>query len=353
MIRSCSSLRFFVAAISAVCVFAMSCDVSIGQETTKESSKPPKKPANQKAKSPQQPKSKKQKKAPAPFKWVNPLSRADQNLPGLKHATFNSLSLNVPVGYCIYQPPGYDLVEFKEKRYPVVYYLHGGRPGSERKSVKLVTEIDRHIAAHKVPPMIYVFVNGGPVSHYNMPDQPKAQGADVFVKELIPHIDATYRTMAAREGRGLEGFSQGGRGTARIMFRYPELFCSASPGGGGHETEKKISDNGGAESDKLKFSEGDNTWDLAKSYAVRLAADSQPQRLRILVHVGDEGFNYQNNLRWMEHLKSLGIKHEKVIVPGVGHSAINIYKRNGLDIMTFHANNFRSANRNKPPAKSD
>jgi enterochelin esterase-like enzyme len=34
-------------------------------------------------------------------------------------------------------------------------------------------------------------------------------GCDVFVKELIPHIDSTYRTIAKRSGRGIEGFSQG------------------------------------------------------------------------------------------------------------------------------------------------
>ena len=49
-------------------------------------------------------------------------------------------------------------------------------------------------------------------------------GCDVFIDELIPHIDATYRTVAERGGRGLEGFSQGGRGTVRLG-QYP----SATP----------------------------------------------------------------------------------------------------------------------------
>lgn len=286
---------------------------------------------------------KKTPKKPAPFQWVNPLSKTERQIAGLQHATFESPSLNVPVGYCIYLPPGYDSVENKQTRYPVVYYLHGGRPGSERKSIKLVSVINEHISAKRVAPMIYVFVNGGPVSHYNMPGQPHAQGADVFIKELVPHVDATYRTVASREGRGLEGFSQGGRGTARLMFRYPELFCSASPGGGGHATEKKISENGGAESEKLKFAEGDNTWDLALAYMTGLKNDAAQPELRILVHVGDEGFNYENNLQWMKHLGSLGIKHEKIIVPGVGHSAKGIYDKRGLDIMKFHAANFQSA----------
>ncbi|MFK7766838.1 MAG: alpha/beta hydrolase [Mariniblastus sp.] len=282
----------------------------------------------------------KQKKL-APFQWVNPISKSEQTLPGLRHATFESPSLKVPVGFCIYLPPRYQSAENKTRRYPVVYYLHGGRPGSERKSVRLVTKIDKLIAARKIPPMIYVFVNGGPVSHYNMPDQPDAQGADVFIKELIPHVDANFRTVADRTGRGLEGFSQGGRGTARLSLRYPELFCSAAPGGGGHATERRISENGGAESEKLKFAEGDNTWDLAKNYAQQIKTGKQ--NLRILVYVGDQGFNYKNNLQWMEHLTTLGIERQKLIVPDVGHNGREIYEKNGFDIMNFHVESFRAA----------
>jgi endo-1,4-beta-xylanase len=37
-----------------------------------------------------------------------------------------------------------------------------------------------------------------------MPGKPKAQGADVFIKELIPHIDATYRTIATRVSRKVD-----------------------------------------------------------------------------------------------------------------------------------------------------
>lgn len=296
---------------------------------------------------------KKKKKKPAPFQWVNPMTKWEvEKCPGVKHSTFKSPTLKVEVGYCIYLPADYHLGENKLKRYPVVYYLHGGRPGNEKKGIKLSAEIDRRISAKEIPPMIYVFVNGGPVSHYNMPNEPTKQGADVFIKELIPHVDATYRTIPERKGRGLEGFSQGGRGTARLMFRYPELFCSASPGGGGHETERKISENGGAESDKLVFAKGDNTWDLARQYAKRLKSnDHDWPELKILVHVGDQGFNYQNNLQWMKHLDALGIKHQKLIVPDVGHSAAGIYQKNGTDIMSFHAQNFGLKNKKRQSGK--
>lgn len=272
----------------------------------------------------------KQKKQ-QPFRWVNPLKSV---LPGVSHATFHSPFMDLDVGYCIYLPPEY---QSSGVRYPVIYYLHGGRPGSETKSVKLAVPIHQHISSGRVAPMIYVFVNGGPVSHYNMADRKNAMGEDVFIRELIPHVDATYRTVADRSGRGLEGFSQGGRGTTRIMFRHPHLFASAAPGGAGHATEKRISEENGRESDNLVFAAGDNTYDLARRYA-----ENPRPALKILIHVGTKGFNYENNLAYMQFLESLGIPFEKIVVPDVPHSAMLIYQKAGLQIMQFHERNLIS-----------
>ncbi len=275
---------------------------------------------------------KKQNKS-SPFRWVNELKLKK---PGLSHATFRSSSMNLDVGYCIYLPPQYMNKQNARKRFPVVYYLHGGRPGSETKSVRLAQEFHQHISSGEVAPLIYVFVNGGPVSHYNLPDRKNAMGEDIFIKELIPHIDKTYRTIANRNGRGIEGFSQGGRGTARIMFKHPQLFCSASPGGGGYATEKRISQENGRENARLIFAPGDNTWDLARGYS------KHPEpKLRILIHVGTKGFNYKNNLEYMTFLESLKIPFQRLIVPGVPHSAKLIYEKSGSRIMKFHEESFR------------
>jgi endo-1,4-beta-xylanase len=191
--------------------------------------------------------------------------------------------------------------------------------------------------------MIYVFINGGPMSHYDYPQIENGQGESVFIEELIPHIDSAYRTIASRKGRGIEGFSQGGRGTTRIMFRHPELFCSAAPGGGGFATEKKISENDGHESDRVVFAEGYNAYDTARLYA---SSEKQKQYpLRILIHVGTKGFNYENNLEYMKFLNQLGIKFEKLVVQDVPHSAHKIYERQGDALMKFHAQNFSDASR--------
>ncbi|MGB7347902.1 MAG: alpha/beta hydrolase-fold protein [Pirellulaceae bacterium] len=276
----------------------------------------------------------KKKDPPKPFAWVNPLPK--NHHPALKHKTFRCTSMNLNVGYVILLPPDYDTST--NVRFPVVYYLHGGRPGSETKSVSLAETIYEAMEQGNVSPAIYVFVNGGPVSHYNMPDDPDKQGAGVFIKELIPHVDSTYRTVAKRSGRALEGFSQGGRGTMRLSLRYPGLFCSAAAGGGGYESEKRISEEDGYENPELRFAAGDNTWDLARVYAKR----KEPV-VRWMIFVGDKGFNYENNLAYMQFLDSLGIKYERLVVPGATHSAKEIYASEALTIMRFHSTNFVKA----------
>ncbi|MGI9473179.1 MAG: alpha/beta hydrolase [Rubripirellula sp.] len=276
----------------------------------------------------------KAKKKQPKFQWVNPLPKGHDE--ALHHGTFRSPSLGVDVGYAILLPDGYDE---STDRYPVVYYLHGGRPGSEAKSHRLAAKIRATRNTSGIMPAIYVFVNGGPVSHYNMPDQPTAQGADVFIKELIPHVDATYRTIADRRGRALEGFSQGGRGTMRLSLRHPDVFCSAAAGGGGYETEKRISESGGAESETLQFAEGDNTWDLARRYA-----SGDYPKVNWMIYVGTKGFNYENNLDYMAFLDSQEIPYQRLVVPGVPHSATGIYEKEAERIMRFHAANFADAN---------
>jgi enterochelin esterase-like enzyme len=274
-----------------------------------------------------------QPKSPDGFQWVN---KPAKPLPGVTHATFFSPTHKTGIGYCIYLPPSYETE--RSRRFPVVYYLHGGRPGSELKSVALVRFIDAAIRKAEAPPAIYVFSNGGAVSHYDYPAF-QSYGETALVKELIPHVDKTYRTIAKRDGRALEGFSQGGRGTARIMFKYPELFCSAAPMGGGHQHEKHISLHNGKEDGDpgYQFSTKHNTYDLARAYA----ANRKP--LDILVVVGTKDFNYEANLEWMQHLDALHIPYRRIIVPDTPHNAQQVYEKVGGEVMRFHAANFKKA----------
>lgn len=276
----------------------------------------------------------------APFSWVAPMTHPDWAktiLPSsVRHATFKSPSMGIDVGYYIYLPPGY---ETGRDPYPVVYHLHGGRPGAENKAVRLAGYVDKAVQKGVIKPTIYVFPNGGPVSWYDMPEMSQAMGESVFVQELIPHIDATYRTWGTREGRALEGYSQGGRGTTRIMFKHPDRFLSVAPGGSGYGPEKTIQENDGYESEKLRFLPvGYNAWDLAKAYAE--LRDRPP--LNILIWDGTRCFNYEFNLKYSAYITQLGIPHDFLSIPDVPHTATGSYDMKGDDIMTHHQKIFEA-----------
>lgn len=267
------------------------------------------------------------------FEWTNDLPAGTHH--AVRHETFHSAKNDARVGYALLPPPRYEADD--GRRYPVLYYLHGGRPGGENKVVHLAGGMYAAMEAGKVAPMMVVFVNGGKLSHY---DHEGSYGETAFVDELIPHIDGTHRTIARREARGVAGFSQGGRGTARIMFKHPELFAAAAPMGGGHQHEKRISENDGRESETLVISPPwNNTWHLAERYAARKDAP----KMHILVVVGTEDQNYEANLEWSAHLEELGIEHRTEVLEGVPHSSRRVHEVYGVEILTFFADSFERA----------
>lgn len=142
--------------------------------------------------------------------------------PNLHYRTFDSKAAGTKVSYLLYLPPGYE--KDTDRRYPVVYWLHG-IGGSQQGVPDMAANMTRAIEAGKMPPVIFVYCNGmirGGWSDAQWPVE------TVTIKELIPHIDATCRTIATREGRGVEGFSMGGGGASVWGFKYTDLFGTVS-----------------------------------------------------------------------------------------------------------------------------
>ena len=122
-------------------------------------------------------------------------------------------------------PAAYD--REPQRRFPVVYWLHGSGGGLSGIP-PLAAHFDAAIEAGKTPPFLVVFVNGLINGMYVDWRDGSVPLETVIIKELVPHIDATFRTIATREGRMLDGFSLGGYGAARLGFKHPELFRAVS-----------------------------------------------------------------------------------------------------------------------------
>ena len=144
----------------------------------------------------------------------------------LESMRFNSSLLNQAVKYSIYLPPDYYV---SNRRYPVVYLLHGY--GDNETGWVQFGEADRiaddRIKSGELPPMIIVMPNGGATFFIN-DYQNKVRYEDMFVQELIPHIDSTFRTRTQREYRAISGLSMGGFGSLTLAMHHPDLFGSCA-----------------------------------------------------------------------------------------------------------------------------
>jgi S-formylglutathione hydrolase FrmB len=246
---------------------------------------------------------------------------------GVSFHTFRSEAQGASVSFHIYVPPAY--AANPDRRFPVVYWLHGsggGVPGIPQ----LAANFDQAIRAGKAPPFLVVFVNGLQMGMYVDWSNGQAPLETIIVHELRSFIDARWRTLATREGRLLDGFSMGGYGAARLGFRYPELFRTVSMMGAGPMQEflTTVPRASKAQAEELLREvyggsqagfQAVSPRRYARENAARLARGS---RLRLVI--GDRDETFENNRDFHLYLTSLGIPHDWIVLPGVGHDPFQV-----------------------------
>lgn len=128
----------------------------------------------------------------------------------------------------VYTPPDYD--RNPRVRYPVLYLQHGAgedeRGWTNQGRANFI--LDNLIAERKAKPMIVVMEQGyatkpGPVTAPT-PGAANTAFEEVVIDDLIPAIDATYRTMTDRAHRAMAGLSMGGAQTLQIALTHLDKF---------------------------------------------------------------------------------------------------------------------------------
>jgi S-formylglutathione hydrolase FrmB len=129
----------------------------------------------------------------------------------------------------VYLPPGY---EAGQTRYPSVYVLTGftGRGimllNEAAWEENIAQRMDRLIEQGQVRPMILVmpdcFTYIGGSQYLNSPAVGRYE--DHLIQELVPFVDAKYRTLADRDHRAIVGKSSGGYGSVIQGMRHPDVF---------------------------------------------------------------------------------------------------------------------------------
>ena len=268
--------------------------------------------------------------------WNNPPKTPQ---PLLEHKTYASAAMKTDIGYNIYLPPGY---AESTQRYPVVYWFHGMN-NTESSDQFPAHFLDEGIRDKTLPPMVMVYACGGQKSFYSDSPDGKWMAETTIIKELIPHIDATYRTLATRESRAVQGMSMGGFGCLKLAFKYPELFSSVVAYAGGYVDppflNKKSPDLiekmfGG---DNAKFEEN-HPFVWAKKNAEQIRG-----RLAVKMYIGNKDYLYDCNKQMHTLLGELNIPHEYTEVDGVEHNLVKLSSFAKSEGFKFAAAHFGAA----------
>ncbi|MCX6632055.1 MAG: alpha/beta hydrolase-fold protein [Candidatus Solibacter sp.] len=258
--------------------------------------------------------------------WIDP----DRSEPAGTHYRLfatPSRGAGTEASYLIYLPPDYDTAA---RRYPVLYWLHGGG-GSQREGGWMVARIDGQIRAGNLPPFMVVLAQGLPDVRYMNSKDGTRPLEDVVIKDLLPHVDATYRTMATRQGRAIEGMSMGGFGSLRLGFKFPELFGTVSALA---PSIKEMKDELPIVLEPFgndpAYYEEVGPWNIVRQHAAAIRG-----RPKVRLLVGDQDSLLPFVEKYSAQLTSLKIDHQYAVAPGAHHRYDEIIERAPFDAVAF------------------
>ncbi len=231
------------------------------------------------------------------------LGAAAQQRSRVEEATMKSDLLGCEKSYLVYLPAGYDADP--EKKYPVLYLLHGAGDDHTGWRDKGVMQLicDEHIESGLCLPMIVVMPDasgegggpgGGATKNRGYFNQPGWPYEDHFFTEFIPYIEKTYRIVGDKRHRAVAGLSMGGGGSAAYAQRHPEMFSSACPLSGAL---------GGM----------NRTTEAGRANPVGFVAEAGPAEVEALktvrwyVDCGDDDFLWQANIEFYRLMREKGI----------------------------------------------
>jgi enterochelin esterase-like enzyme len=255
-------------------------------------------------------------------------------------AQFRSAAVGAGVSFYIYLPPGY---ESGNDPYPVVYWLHRafGRPYS---ATPIVKRLDAAVRAGRATEMIVVScIDPTGLSMWTNSKDGRIPMENVIIEELIPRIDSTYRTIAGRPGRAIEGFSMGGYGAAYLGVKYRQLFSSISVLSGALHTAETLQEQRrsiffNVYSDDITYATECSPWKIIERWA-----DEIRDNMKMRVFVGADDDLREWNTNYHSLLDELAIPHEWGVVPECPHDLETMMKNWQGDFFAYYKDLFAGA----------
>ena len=136
---------------------------------------------------------------------------------------FHSAVLDRQMPIKVFLPPGYST---SDKRYPVLYMLHGLDPyiteNWEWEEFGIFWQAETRMASGELPPVI-IALPQGEQSYWI--DQDGGPGWSKYVaRDVVMAIDTSYRTLPNASARAIGGLSMGADGALQIAMSNPGVF---------------------------------------------------------------------------------------------------------------------------------
>lgn len=230
---------------------------------------------------------------------------------------YNSPGNNMTRRITVYTPPDYE--SKPEKKYPVLYLLHG-MGGDEEAWINLgrTSQImDNLIAQGKAVPMIVVMPNGN-VSQsaapgesdkgfykptMQLPNTMDGKYEETFM-DVVNFVESNYRVINKKEGRAIAGLSMGGYHSLHISRFYPNTFDYVGLFSAAIIPNEKVTSKVYTDLDKTLVAQKNNGYKL------------------YWIGIGKTDFLYKNNNEFRTKLDGIKMNHEYHVSEG-GHTWVN------------------------------
>jgi enterochelin esterase-like enzyme len=252
--------------------------------------------------------------------------------------SFNSKAMGAVREYGLILPPGYD--KNPQKRYPVIFLLHGGHDDARAWYAKIgiVPVLHDLYQSDKLPPSIVITPDGNdkrgssPLFDPDYYDGPNGKVGTLIGSELPSLIKSRYRTLSGPQFWAMGGLSSGGWGALNIGLRHLNNFNIF------------FSQIG-------YFTDSSGPQNSPQSFISQIpAAQRQPLRIYMDAGLNDlSGPQMLNSTRqFHETLKQLGVQHVFYTFPG-GHGLSgpdygwNYDHKHAIDSLSYVGQQFKTA----------
>ncbi len=251
---------------------------------------------------------------PTPTITPSPTPACTESVGRVEQHSYPSQTSGEEDAYRIYLPPcyGYETL-VNDRRYPVLYLLHGWPyDDAHWHNLGVDKAADAGIQAGVLPPLIIVMPKGQEAPYVRTSGGERSFEGQV-VNDLIPHVDATYHTLARRGGRAIGGISRGGVWSLEIGFLHSGLFAAV-----------------GAHSPALSVNLAPQVYS-----PFYLLNGPSVGMLRIYLDAGDADWAREGTQELSEALNEQAIGHEFVVHAG-GHTD-ELWEANVVEYLAFYA----------------